>query len=282
MQYSRILLFILCLFFFPGRLLAAEPEWELLRPGMALATIEAQHKGRTFTITALRIDPKLYSFTLFSAAWEKGGLHTPPQWAREKNLVAFVNAGMYLPDGMTNTGYMRSGEHINNPHIASRYGSFFVAEPKENGLPLATVLDKAEDSWQALLPAYTQVVQNFRLFGKNGDSLWPANGPEHPIAALAEDVQGNIVFLHCETPVSVDSFCRALLAQPPSFMHLHAAMYVEGGVQATLMAEVPKADPDGKISYIPRFWVGTHPADVIFGKNTFQVPLPNIIGVQIR
>lgn len=282
LRFYLISLAIVCSLLLPFNAKAAEPEWEILRQGMELTTIEGQHKGHAFVITALRIDPELYSFTLFSAAWENGELYTPPQWARKKNLVAFLNAGMYLPDGITNTGYMRSGEKVNNPHIASRYGSFFVAEPKEKGLPIAAVLDKEEDSWQSLLPAYNQVVQNFRLFGKDGNSLWPANGPEHPIAALAEDVQGNIVFLHCETPVSVDSFCKALQAQAPSFLHVYSAMYLEGGVQATLMAEIPTANPDGSISYIPRFWVGTHPSDVIFGKNTFLVPLPNIIGVQIR
>ncbi len=261
---------------------SAEPEWEHLRPGMDLATLEGTHKGRAFQITALRIDPKLYSFRLYSAAWEDGTLHTPSQWAKEKKLVAFLNAGMYLPDGVTNTGYMRSGDNINNPHIASRYGSFFVAEPDVAGLPLAGVLDKEKDSWEKLLPAYSQVVQNFRLFGTNGDSLWPENGPEHPIAALAEDVQGNIVFLHCETAVSVNSFCLALLQQPPSFLHLYAAMYVEGGVQASLMAEIPVENEDGTVRFIPRFWVGTHLTDAIFGKGVLQVPLPNIIGVHIR
>ncbi|MEI3478052.1 MAG: hypothetical protein V8Q84_01855 [Bilophila sp.] len=57
------------------------------------------------------------------------------EWARRKDLVAAINASMYLPDGVTSTGYLRAGDVINNGRIASLFGAFFVAGPDAGDLP---------------------------------------------------------------------------------------------------------------------------------------------------
>ena len=166
---------------------------------------------------------------------------------------------------------MRNGERTNNGRIVSRYGAFFVAGPREEGLPRAAVLDRDTDDWEHLLPRYDIVVQNFRLMGPEGAQLWPENGPEHAIAAIAEDMNGRILFLHCPDPASVHDFVEALAAHRE--LNINSAMYVEGGSEASLLLRLP-----GQF----RLWHGMSPASYMFSSRGDAIPLPNILGVVHR
>ena len=37
--------------------------------------------------------------------------------------MAAINASMYLPDGVTSTGYMRQDDYINNKRLVRRFGA---------------------------------------------------------------------------------------------------------------------------------------------------------------
>ena len=234
-----------------------------------------EHKDGDFSrriiIRVLRFDTERYDFRLFSSRWEGQSVPTMREWAEGKHLTAAINAGMYLKDGQTSTGYMRSGERTNNSRIVSRYGSFFVAGPREPGLPRAAVLDRSVDDWQTLLPRYDTVVQNFRLMGPEGRQIWPEDGPQHAVAAIAEDMNGRILFLHCSDPVSVHDFVAALTAHAD--LNLNSAMYVEGGSEASLLLSVPENF---------HIWNGMSPASYMFSSRGDDIPLPNILGVLRR
>lgn len=249
---------------------AGQISWRDLAPGMKLAELVHEDKG-VLRIMVLRIDPAKYDFILYSAAWEDGSPRTLEQWAEKYGLVAGINAGMFLQDGLTNTGFMRRGTRVNNARVGERFGSFFVSGPRRADLPRAAVLDRSQDNWEALLPLYDNVVQNFRLFGPKGAQLWPERGATHAIAAVGVDSQGHIVFLHCRAATTVHRFTRALLASPA--LGIIAAMYVEGGAQAEMMINMP--------SY-SRLWAGQSPVDILFAPGTVDMPLPNIIGVKPR
>lgn len=239
--------------------------WRELVSGIFVREYARQNGGKV-EFVALRMDPQRCEIVLCSAAFDGGEPRTPEGWAREYSLSAVINAGMYLPDGLTSTAYMRSGDKVNNGRIAEKYGSFFVASPRSPSLPNAALLDKDVDDWKRLLPQYEIAVQNFRLIGPEGAQRWPENGPRHSIAAVGMNAKGEIFFLHCETPVSVYEFVRILREE--SGLNLTRAMYVEGGAQAVLGLWTPTEK---------MYRMGRHPANFLLGGPS----LPNILGVRL-
>ena len=99
----------------------------------------------------LRIDPLYFNFTVETASSEKQSLPLEA-WATRKGLIAATNASMYLPDGVTSTGYLRTGETVNNGRVVSKFGAFFVAGPDSPDFPGADLLDRSTDDWENLLP----------------------------------------------------------------------------------------------------------------------------------
>lgn len=267
---AMLVTFSLVPWFGAAALAKEEPVWEpVLQNVMGLDLAHIESEG--ITIHALRIDPEKYEFSLYSAMWE-GPPRTVGEWAREHNLLATINAGMYQADGLTSTGYLRDAGNINNGRVAGRYGGFFVAGPQKNGLPGARILDKNSDAWKDALQNYRLVAQNFRLIGPDKANLWPQSPEKHAVAALGEDTAGKIYFFLCPQVVTVHNFVEALLAQPENVLDLKAAIYVEGGVQAAMYVGGQK-----NIT-----WMGSHPAALFFGQSMLEVPLPNVLGVSAR
>ncbi len=240
----------------------AEATWENVEPGLDMSTFIV---ADDIQIVAVRFDPKFFTFSLFSISENNSAPQTLMQWAQKYNLVAAINASMYLPNGKTSTGYMRSGSHLNNKHIAKNFGAFFLSKPYNLDLPTARLIDRDTEGWQDLLEQYDVVVQNYRLIDSNRQILWSSGGQEHSIAAVAEDEAGNILFLHCREPIAAHDFASALLI--PS-LSVRTVMYVEGGVQAGLVLRTAKEET---------LWGGWHPSDILMG--SVSVALPNIIGV---
>ncbi len=240
--------------------------WEELEPGLERAIFNVPESSN-MRIAALRFDVKLFTFSLLSISENNSNPQTLMQWAKEYNLVAAINASMYLPDGKTSTGYMRNGKHVNNNHIAKGFGAFFLANPFDNSLEGARLVDRATVGWEDLLEQYEVVIQNYRLIDSTRQILWSAKkGQEHSIAAVAQDASGNILFLHCRQPIMAYTFAKALLELP---LDIRTVMYVEGGVQAGLVLRHNDEET---------LWGGRHPSDFFVG--SVSVALPNIIGIR--
>ena len=216
--------------------------WKLLRPGLELGlTIlpeslkvfpgtEASSGKRSAAFVVLRIDSDLHSFEL-SMASETGQAFSLADWSRKDGLVAGVNAAMYLPDNRTSTGYMRSGNSVNNSRMVERLVAFFVAGRRKPGIPEADIIERGSASWRERLEDYSIVVQNYRLISSDGRLLWPEGGSAHSIAVVAKDEKGRILFLLSQEPLSVERFAWYLARL---HLDLSTVMYVEGGQQAGL------------------------------------------------
>ncbi len=242
----------------------ANAQWEQLETGLELGSFAMQEDSNA-QLAVLRFDPKYFEFNVFSISETEGAAKTLMHWAESHDLVAAINASMYLPDGKTSTGYMRKGEHLNNKHIAKNFGAFFISGALEAGIASARLIDRDTKDWELLLNKYKVVVQNYRLIDSNRKVLWSAGGQAHSIAAVAQDDAGNILFLHCREPIVAADFANMLLTLP---LNVRTVMYVEGGVQAGLVLRGIKEDI---------FWGGSHPSDIFMG--SVSVALPNIIGV---
>lgn len=242
-------------------------QWLELEPGLDFG--EFRLDPEETKITALRVDPERFDFLLGSSSRMDGKPRTLGQWARDIDLAAAINASMYLPDGSTSTGYMRHGEHVNNPRIAGRFGAFFVAGPKREGLPRAAIIDRDMADWRKLLEDYDLVVQNYRMINSKRRILWSPGGPLYSISAVAQDGKGRILFLHSRSPVEAYSFAQQLLHLP---LDVRTVMYVEGGAQAGLLVRTDK---------LSREISGAHAPSLLITGN-LKAPLPNILGVRRR
>ncbi len=248
----------------PSTALIPSCPWQELEPGLTYASIPLQEPLQA-QLEVLRFSPQYFDFKLFNTSEKKSPPQTLEQWAKAHNLVATINASMYLPDGSTSTGYMRNGEHINNKHISKAFGAFFLAQPKDANLASATLLEKNHPQFKKILSQYTVAVQNYRLISQKREVLWSKGGQEHAIAAVGMDEKGNILFLHCRQPIQAHALAQELLRLP---LHISTVMYVEGGAQAGMYLY-----HNGRGT----FWGGRHPADIFMG--SVGVALPNILGV---
>ncbi len=243
------------------------PPWEKLEEGLQLGLFPAQFEGRDpFEVVLLRIDPAYFDFTVETASSERQPLSLD-DWATRKGLIAVTNASMYLPDGVTSTGYLRTGETINNGRVVSKFGAFFVAGPDSPDLPGANLLDRSTDDWESQLPHYRMVVQNYRMISFDRRLLWKPGGPKHSISAVGRDGTGAILFILCREPITGVDLGALLLALP---IDVRVVMYTEGGSLAGLLLRTPARNQIWLGRSLPDFWTsGSHGA-----------PLPNVIGVR--
>ena len=305
-----ILLFLLCLCPAPAsaeqsavspddsaREALFELSWRSLEPGLelGLATFpESRSPQNTSAFVVLRITPAKQTFALCMAS-QTGKALPPAGWSEQERLRAGINAGMYLPDQLTNTGYMRNGEFVNNNKLGARLGAFFVAGPRNAKLPPADLMDRDRSGWRARLEQYDIVAQNYRLINSGGELLWPEGVDAHSIAAIAKDSAGQILFILSQEPLTVQAFARYLQDLP---LDVGTVMYVEGGRQAGLFVRfdtpdnTPNDGPGNTIQALPGATVHSVSGGVVMvwrGKQSlFKLPgspegvLPNIIGVKMR
>lgn len=239
----------------------AHVHWLSLEPGLEAADISL---GREHHLSVLRIDPAHFNFVLCASS-QHGVPRSLARWSTDFDLVAAINAGMYLPDGRTNVGYLREGRHINNKRVSQRPGAFFVAGPDGPDLPSVAILEREDPRWQQL-DRFRLVIQNYRMISGQRQILWQADGPPSAIAAVGEDGQGHILFLYCPQDMDPYRFCRWLLDLP---LDVRTVMYVEGGSQAGLSLRCAQAQRDlgGTVSSFLQGLVQ-------------KAQLPNVLGIK--
>lgn len=240
-------------------------DWRELEPGLLFG--EFQLNEGDARLTVLRIDPAAFDFTLCSRSQDGGPSRQLNQWGEQYNLVAAINASMYLPDAATSTGYMRQGSHVNNGRVVQRFGAFFVAGPDEPTLPKAAILDRDSPLWRQQMDHYDLVIQNYRMINADRRILWSPGGPHYSISAVAQDGDGQILFMHCRQPVEAYSFAQQVLHLP---LNVRTVMYVEGGGQAGLLV---------RSAALTRELVGLSPSGLLV-TGDLRAVLPNVLGAR--
>lgn len=248
-----------------------QPEtspWQQLEPGAQLAVfthhrVQDQEPLPDLEIVVVRLDPAYFDFSLLCASELGSAAKSFEDWGKEHAFQAAINAGMFLPDALTNTGYLRNARHVNNGHVASKFGAFFMSDPIDPSLPNAQLVDRTQDAWKELLPHYRNIVQNYRLISAEGRVLWAPDGAEYAVAAVGSDHQGNILFIHCREAVRGDYLGQTLLALP---LNLRMAMYVEGGNHAMLSV---------RMRGFEKVWKGKRAND--FLSSPLSSPVPNLL-----
>lgn len=237
-------------------------DWHVLEDGLELGrfdvvSLRASESGE---LTVLRISPENFSLKLF--ATEKGEdapRRNVADWCAEFGLVAAINAGMYQADHRTHVGFCKiDGEVVNG--FANDYLSVAAFDPLVADDPAFRIFDLDVTPLVEVRARYRSVVQNLRLIKRSGENRWQPSVDQWREAALAEDEDGRMLLIYCDTAMSMHAFNTLLLALP---LNVVAAQHLEGRSQA-------------------RFWVAHEDLPSKPQMRSAGPILPNVIGVARR
>lgn len=225
-------------------------------------------------ITILRIDPRQMELVAIGKSWPgENKSYSVREWAEKHDFIVAINAGMYGTDLTTHIGYLESGGHINNGHV-NLYRSVAAFSPKsENTGVLFRIfdLDDPKISMEKIKKDYGSVVQNLRLIKRSAENRWLEQDRLWSEAALAEDTQGNILFIFSESPFSMADFNSELLALD---IGVEVAQHLEGGQEAQLFVNTGSLQLNLTGIDITNFWEKRE------DRSPFVVP--NVLGIRRR
>ena len=240
--------------------------WNRLEPGLELGTfvVGESHGDSTATVHVLRIDPAKFSLTLLNAsAPAEGTTHSMKDWCNRHGLVACVNASMYRDDEKTSVGLMKTRRHVNNPKVNGDNALLVFDGP---GGP--RILDRACDGGDEAAAKYGTVVQDIRMLDCEGGNVWAPQPRRWSTAAIGQDSDGRILFIHARDPLPVHDLVDGLRGLP---LHLTRLLYVEGGPEAQLYVAAGGEEHEFLGSFETGFWENDDNHD--------GWPVPNVIGV---
>jgi hypothetical protein len=263
----RIPLFLLSVvaswvLFSPPVILSRDGLWKKIDEGLFLGEFDSQK------ISLIKIDPKYFSFKLLCAS-EKNRLRmTAKQWCQKENLISAVNAGMFQADRITNVGYMKNFNHVNNPRLNTRYKAVLAFNPVDAAVPEIQIIDLKCQNFDRLKDKYHTLIQGIRMTSCYQENVWEKQDKMWSIAAFGMDKSGNGLFIFTESPYAVHDFTNTLLSLPIS---LYNAMYLEGGPEATFYFSANGVEYEK---------IGSHETDL--DEKSFPKiarPIPNVIGI---
>jgi uncharacterized protein YigE (DUF2233 family) len=254
---------------FSSHPLANEDLWKKVAEGLFIREFDSPQKSKSqdSKITIVKIDPKFYSFKLLCAS-EHGKLRmTAKRWCQEHNLIGALNAGMYQKDGITNVGYMKNFNHINNPRLANTYKAVLAFNPVESAIPDIQIIDLTCQDFKTLQFKYQTFIQSIRMISCRQENVWSKQDKSHGMAVFGIDKSGNSLLIITESPYSGYDFIDILLSLPIS---IYNAMYLEGGPEANLYFSLNEFQLER---------IGRHATDNENDTIAVGRPIPNVIGI---
>ncbi len=246
-----------------GDPLLVEPGTVLLAEGIELRRYPLEAGKEPSLVTGLYIDPARYELRLLTAQ-DHGPPRTVRQWCMDFDLIAGINASMYLPN-LRSTGWMVVEDRVNNGALNPALGGVLAFSPRTEGLaPLAFFSTECEDSVvERASRDYRSIIQNYRLLGCEREAIGWKDPKSYSSAAVGLDERGWVVFVHSGAPCRTIQLARCLADDR---WGLVAAHFVEGGPDATLFSRAGAQELEIVGSY-----AGLQP--------TPPRPVPNVLGV---
>jgi len=266
---------ILAVLIFTGLSASAEDKsiiWDMIEDGLYYSRIDYNQSESKLdsSLHVLKIDPGKWDFMLATASEMNTGRNlTVKEWCKRYGFTAGINAGMYDIDYSRHIGLLQNFDHRNNPSVHSKYQSAAAFNPKSAGAALFRIFDLDVTAAEDVIGDYNTIVQNLRLIKKPGQNRWQQQDKKWSEAALAEDKNGNALFILCNFPLSMHDFNEMILACP---LDIAAAQHLEGGVEAQLYF----SHGDWEIDVNGGFDSGM----IVSSGAGFKKPVPNIIGIK--
>ena len=251
---------------------APSVSWDALAPGLETASIPWD-SGDAYPLVIVRVDPARWELELLcrDALGLSSGL-TAREWCERYNLTAAINAGMFGEDYVTHVGFLRAGDHTNNPR-KNAYRSVAVFGPRDPDRAPFRIhdLDDPTVDWERLVAGYDHVVQNLRLIKRPGRNRWSKQDRRWSEAALGEDDRGRALLIMSRTPQSMRDLNDRLVSLGIGVV---CAQHLEGGPEAQLYVAAGGRSYQGFGSYETGFREDDG--------NRRAWPIPNVIGVRPR
>jgi hypothetical protein len=220
---------------------------------------------RTGCLTLVRVDPARWPLRVLTGLKE-GGRHRVDDWVTTYRLAGAINASMFAADDRS-IGMLISGAVVNNGGDNPKLGAFLAFDPVGDDPPVVLAgRDCPGFDLAALKKKYRSVVQNYRILDCDGKAIAWKDPKTFSAAAVGLDADGKVVFIHSRVPHQMSELAR-LLAAPA--LRLRAAMYVEGGPEASLFVRTGTTTVREVGSFETRFFDDS---------NTVFWPIPNVIG----
>jgi uncharacterized protein YigE (DUF2233 family) len=213
-------------------------------------------------LTILKIDPEGYDFNLFS---ENTRPKTANVWAKSRNLIAVVNAGMYDING-TNMGFMMQYGSLFSPKMNSD-NAILAFNPKDDTVPSVQIIDMKNNDWTTLSQKYNSFTQSIRMVDLYGQNMWGESERMWSVVVVAMTKDDNVLFIHCRSPYQMKNFIDIL---KESDLNIRNVMYLEGGPEASLYVNHCNTEISLMGSYETGFFDDSN--------NEFW-NIPNVIGI---
>ena len=251
-------------------------KWQNLAKGAEYMEMKAPKKSEIndSRISILKINPKEFELEMYAATAEEDNKpKSASEWAEKYNLNVVVNAGMYdLAKKMLSKGYLKAGEHLNNPNLYPNYNAMIAFNPKDSLKWKFTVLDLKCENWENVKNDYHCYAQGLRMIDCNSQPLtWNKKNQSCSMLITALDAPGNIYFIFSRSPYTHNEMIEFILDFP---FKLNNAIYMEGGPQTSLYIHFG----DRKIEKIGSYVSETYPNDL----NDHFWALPNVIGFRVN
>lgn len=238
---NRPALLALCLCLLLPLLLGAGPEEKLVKlqrlaPGLEFGFLDNIPSVRFGSprVALLRVDPKHYRFEVLAAPAGDTGLPAD-RWREKNGAVAVFNAGQYTPERVY-LGLLVQGGKVLSRMVPQQDG-LFLAEPKDDALPLARVIDQRYTAYDQVSSPYRQAAQSLMLADRFGQVRVRRSPKVAHRTAVAQDDRGRILVLVSEGGHTLWEFAHALLA---SGLGLREVMSMDGGPESQLDLKVGK------------------------------------------
>ncbi len=141
---------------------------------------------------------------------------------------------MFQTDYKKGCGVLRNYDHINNSVKAKDYNMYFACNPINDSLPEAQMIDVDEENAEELLSQYKSILQSIRMLNAKGRNVWSKQPNMWSEAAIGDDKDGNILFIHCLSPYTMHDFINEMMKLP---IGLEKMMHLEGGWEASLFLD---------------------------------------------
>ncbi len=269
-SYKIFLTVVLLVIGITSQLPAKEAGWDKVDDGLFVGTFNSPMKSISgdSRLTIIKIDPNLYSFKLLSVGEMKHSNLTAKEWSEKYNLIGVVNAGMFREDYITNVGYMKNYDYINNSRNNSKYFSVSAFNPIDSAQnPNFQIYDIDEKSFDDITDNYHTVIQNLRLIKSPAQNRWSQQDKKWSEVALGQDTHGNALFIFCRSPYSMHDLINILKELP---IDIDSAQHLEGGPEASLYLSHNNIKIEMMGSYETSFMEDN-------GNNNFW-EIPNVIG----
>ncbi len=218
-------------------------------------------------LRVLRADMADYRVVVGAQA-TSGAALTGPDWARQERAFGVINASMFHQGG-DSTGLLVSRGNVLAKPVNQKFGAFFATDPRHGGEQVQLWgRGCGSTTLASLRKDYSTIVQNYRLFSCDGAPIAWKDEKVYSAAAVGLDRKGRVLFIHSRAPYKMSEFTK-LLSDRKLGLDLAAAMYVEGGPEATLYARV------GERSAL---FVGSYESEFLENHdNEKPWPLPNVL-----